>query len=430
MQRDDLQKLVQWKSDKNRKPLIIKGARQVGKTWLMKEFGTRYYDKIAYVNFENAPNLKNLFLADFNVERILLALEIETGVKIEAENTLIIWDEIQEVEKGLTALKYFYEDAPQYHLMVAGSSLGISLHKNTSFPVGKVDFLHLYPFTFLEFLTALEQESLRKLICNKDWELIKVFKHKIIEFLKLYYFTGGMPEVVQSYIDYKDFEKLREVQNKILTGYELDFSKHAPLEIVPKIRMLWRSIPGQLAKENKKFIYSAVKKGARAKDFVVALNWLEDSGLVYKVHRCKKAVMPLSAYEDFGAFKLFLLDTGLLGAMSNINAKSLLDETGIFEEFKGVISEQYVLQQLQYYLNGDIYYWASAQSRAEIDFLFQYKEKIYPVEVKARENLRSKSLKAFYNKFPHTHPVRISMSDYREESWLTNVPLYAVCTLF
>ncbi len=430
MKRAAMKYLIRWKENKNRKPLIIKGARQVGKTWLMKEFGKKYYEKIAYINFENAPNLKNIFATDYHIDRIILALEIETGIKIESHNTLIIFDEIQEVEKGLTALKYFYETAPQYHILAAGSSLGISLHKNVSFPVGKVDFLQLYPLTFIEFLEAVQQNGLQKIICEANWELMKVFKNKLIEYLKIYLFTGGMPEVVQSYIDYKDFHKIRDIQKKILMGYELDFSKHAPIESVPKIRMLWQSIPGQLSKENKKFIYSAVKKGARAKDFEVALNWLRDSGLVYKIHRIKKPALPLSAYEDFNAFKLYLLDAGLLGAMTDLSPKTIINENKIFEEFKGTLTEQYVLQELKYYLSEHIYYWAAGNSRAEIDFIFQYRDYIYPVEVKAKENLQSKSLKFFYTKYPYTQPLRISMSDYRRETWLTNIPLYAVCSIF
>ena len=425
-----LQYLEKWKNNPKRKPLVIRGTRQVGKTWLMKEFGAKNYKNIAYVNLESSSTLNNIFKDDFDINRILLAIEIETGIKITADNTLIILDEIQEAKKGVTALKYFNEQAPEYHIMVAGSLLGITLHEHTSFPVGKVDFIDLYPMSFSEFLLATGNKQLLELLKSNDWDLIKAFKNKYIQLLKHYYFTGGMPEVVAEFINSNDFTEVRNIQKRILLGYEQDFSKHASASVVPRIRMLWNSIPAQLAKENRKFIYSAVKKSSRAKNFESAINWLADSGLIYKVHRVTKSGLPLKAYENFSAFKLFISDIGLLSAMSNLSAKSIIDGNAIFQEFKGALTEQYVLQQLKSITDTGIFYWSTEKSTAEIDFIVQNEDLIIPIEVKAEENLKAKSLKSFYQKYPTTNPIRISLSDYRKESWLKNLPLYAVGELF
>ncbi len=426
MKRNAINYLEKWKKSKDRKPLIIRGVRQVGKTWLMKEFGRIHYRNVAYINFESALSLKRVFSADFDIQRIITAFEIETGVKIEKNNTLIILDEIQEAERGVTVLKYFYEEAPQYHVMAAGSLLGVALHQQTSFPVGKVDFMDLQPMGFTEFLEAIGQSKLAGLLYNREWDLIKAFKERFVNLLKHYYFTGGMPEAVLEYKASNDFNRIRTIQKSILRGYEQDFSKHAPVSVIPRINMLWNSVPAQLAKENKKFIYGAIRKGARAKDFELALNWLCNSGVLYKVHRIKKPGMPLKAYEDFNVFKLFIFDVGLLGAMSELSAKTLIEGNRIFEEFKGALTEQYVLQQLRLKYASDIYYWSAERSSGEIDFIVQDEEDIIPIEVKAEENLKAKSLKSFIKKYPHTKPVRISMSDYREESWMVNLPLYAV----
>lgn len=426
MERTAIAYLYDWKNKENRKPLIIRGARQVGKTWLMKEFGKKEYAQIAYVNFESSRILKDLFSEDYNITRIINAIQIETGVQINPKDTLIILDEIQEAEGGITSLKYFYENTPEYHVIAAGSLLGVSLHQHTSFPVGKVDFLDLYPLNFPEFLMALNQESLLKLIESKDWSLIRNFKPKLIEYLRQYYYTGGMPEVVLSFIQNNDYSEVRQIQNNILLAYEQDFSKHAPVEIVPRIRMLWNSTLAQLAKENKKFIYSAVKKGARAKDFELSLSWLIDSGLIYKVNRINKAGIPLKAYEDMDAFKLFIVDVGLLAAMGNLDVKTLLDGNTIFEEFKGALTEQYALQQLKTIPDIPIYYWSADKANAEIDFVIQHLSNVVPIEVKAAENLQAKSLKSFKGRYPDSIAVRTSMSDYREEDWLLNVPLYAI----
>ncbi len=429
MERLAMQYLEDWKFKEDRKPIIIRGARQVGKTWLMKEFGSGNYSQTAYVNFESSKLLRTLFIDDFDTKRIISAIQIETGLQISAENTLIIFDEIQEAEGGITALKYFYENAPEYHIVSAGSLLGVSLHKHISFPVGKVDFIDLHPLSFSEFLMAMGQKQLLQLLTSRDWNLIKSFKTKYIQMLKQYYYIGGMPEAVLFFNKSGDFNEVRQIQNRILAAYEQDFSKHAPENIVPRIRMLWNSIPSQLAKENKKFIYSAVKKGARAKDFELALSWLIDCGLIYKVSRIAKAGMPLKAYEDFNAFKLYIVDVGLLAAMGAIDVRTLLDGSVIFEEFKGALTEQFVLQQLKVMPELAVYYWSASKSLAEVDFVVQSSGNIYSIEVKAEENLQAKSLKSFYQKYPNTKAIRTSMSDYREESWLCNLPLYAIQVL-
>lgn len=425
MRRDAMQQLYDWKEKTTRKPLIVRGARQVGKTWLMKEFASSAYRQFAYINFEDNEVMKDVFQKDFDVERILMALQLVTGIVVDTE-TLIIFDEIQEAPRGLTALKYFQEKAPQYHVVAAGSLLGIAMHSNDSFPVGKVDFMDLYPLSFSEFLEAVGQEAFARLLAKKDWGLIAAFRSKLIDLLKQYYYVGGMPEVVNAFINHKDYAEVRQLQQTILDSYDRDFSKHAPIAEVPRIRMIWRSVPAQLAKENKKFIYGVVKEGARAKDFELAIEWLIDAGLIYKVSRVKKAGIPLSAYEDFSAFKLFLLDTGLMGAMSGLPPQALLEGNVLFSDYKGAITEQYVLQQLKSVKGLSIYYWSSDTSRGELDFLLQKDVSVIPVEVKAEENLQSKSLRFFVEKNAGLHGVRFSMSDYRKQEWMINYPLYSV----
>ena len=407
MRRDAMQQLYDWKEKTTRKPLIVRGARQVGKTWLMKEFASSAYRQFAYINFEDNEVMKDVFQKDFDVERILMAIQLVTGIVVDTE-TLIIFDEIQEAPRGLTALKYFQEKAPQYHVVAAGSLLGIAMHSNDSFPVGKVDFMDLYPLSFSEFLEAVGQEAFARLLAKKDWGLIAAFRSKLIDLLKQYYYVGGMPEVVNAFINHKDYAEVRQLQQTILDSYDRDFSKHAPIAEVPRIRMIWRSVPAQLAKENKKFIYGVVKEGARAKDFELAIEWLIDAGLIYKVSRVKKAGIPLSAYEDFSAFKLFLLDTGLMGAMSGLPPQALLEGNVLFSDYKGAITEQYVLQQLKSVKGLSIYYWSSDTSRGELDFLLQKDVSVIPVEVKAEENLQSKSLRFFVEKNAGLHGVRLS----------------------
>lgn len=426
MERFAMEKLISWKDSKYRKPMIIRGARQVGKTWLMKEFGKREFEKVAYINFDQNTRMKGIFEGDLNIERLILALSAETGVSINADNTLIIFDEVQEVPRALTSLKYFNENAPEYAIVAAGSLLGVALHQGTSFPVGKVDFLDLYPLNYKEFLLALGEERFVEILDRDDIPMITTFKEKYIERLKEYYFIGGMPEVVYDFVRNKDFNKVREIQNNLLNYYQQDFSKHAPNILVPRLNMVWNSIPMQLAKENKKFIYGQLREGARAKDFELAIQWLEDCGLIHKVERISKPGLPLKAYMDLSAFKIYLSDVGLLSAMGELSVQAIVDGNRIFTEFKGALTEQFVLQQLISQLGLHAYYYSAEKSRGEVDFLVQGNSSIIPIEVKAEENLQAKSLKAFVEKYKPKYAVRTSMSDYREETWLINIPLYHI----
>lgn len=428
MKRNAIKELYEWKENNGRKPLVILGARQVGKTWLMKEFGKEAYKKCAYVNFEDNDDLRGMFEHDFDIQRIIANLQWATDVTID-EDTLIILDEIQEAPRGITALKYFQEKAPQYHVIAAGSLLGIAMHKNDSFPVGKVDFLHLYPLSFYEFLNAIGEKKMVDLLQAKDWTMLTMVRAKFEERLRQYYFVGGMPAAVLAFVNDGDLNKVRTIQKSIIEAYERDFSKHAPAIEVPRIRMVWHSIPSQLSKENRKFIYGMIKEGARAKDFELAIEWLKDAGLIYKVNRCKKAQLPLAAYEDFSAFKMFLSDIGLMGAMSNIPVQSLLNGNMLFSDFKGALTEQFVLQQMKTNQSLSIYYWSADNSRGEIDFLVQQEEKVIPIEVKAEENLQAKSLRMFVERNPGLKGCRFSMSPYREQDWLVNYPLYSVLTI-
>lgn len=426
MYRKAIEKLYGWKEGKRRKPLIIEGARQVGKTWLMKEFGRKAYKNVVYINFDSNSRMAELFSADLDTERLIMGIELYSGKKIEPGQTLLIFDEVQEVPRALSSLKYFYENAPQYHIVCAGSLLGIALHGGTSFPVGKVDFLSLYPLSFQEFLSATVGERYTELLEKQDFEMISAFKQTYIDALKQYYFVGGMPEAVQCFAEDKDFNEVREIQKRILAAYEQDFSKHAPIEIVPKIRMLWNSIPSQLAKENKKFIYGLVREGGRAKEYEAALMWLSDCGLVHKVSRVNTAGIPLKAYEDLKAFKLFIVDVGLLGCMTGLMQRTLLDGNDLFQEFKGALTEQYVCQQLKTCENLGIYYYTNDRGSCEVDFVIDTGIQVVPVEVKAEVNLRAKSLKMYYEKFSPEISIRTSMADYKKEDWIVNLPLYAV----
>ena len=426
MYRMAIEKLLKWKESKRRKPLIIEGARQVGKTWLMKEFGRQAYADTVYINFDSNSRMAELFASDLDTDRLLMGLELYAGRKINSDNTLLIFDEVQEVPRALTSLKYFYENAPQYHIVCAGSLLGIALHQGTSFPVGKVDFLKLYPLSFKEYLMAVGKERFAELLNRQDYQMIAGFRQTYTDALKHYYFVGGMPEAVQSFAENKDFNEVRAVQKRILSAYEQDFSKHAPNEMVPKIRMLWNSIPSQLAKENKKFIYGLLRKGARAKEYETAIMWLSDCGLVHKVSRVNAAGIPLKAYEDLKAFKLFLVDVGLLGCMAGLHQRILLDGNDLFTEFKGAMTEQYVCQQLKTIEDLGVYYYTNDRGSCEVDFIVDTGERIIPVEVKAEMNLRAKSLKVYQEKFSPEVSVRTSMSDYKKEEWLINLPLYAI----
>ena len=426
MYRIAIEKLYRWKVSRCRKPLLIQGARQVGKTWLMKEFGRSAYRDMVYINFDSNSRMAELFASDLNTDRLIMGIELYAGKKIDPDSTLLIFDEVQEVPRALSSLKYFYENAPQYHIICAGSLLGIALHEGTSFPVGKVDFLELYPLSFREFLMAVTGTQFAKLLDSQDYKMITSFKQIYIEALKQYYFIGGMPEAVENFTEERDFYEVREVQKRILEAYEQDFSKHAPLEIVPKIRMVWNSIPSQLAKENKKFLYGLVREGGRAKEYETAIMWLCDCGLVYKIERVKGGGIPLKAYVDQKAFKLFVVDVGLLGCMTGLSPKILLDGKDLFKEFKGALTEQYVCQQLKTLENLSIYYYTNDRGSCEVDFVVDTGERTVPVEVKAEVNLKAKSLKTYYEKYQPEISIRTSMADYRPEEWLMNLPLYAI----
>lgn len=426
MYRNAIENLYKWKQRKNQKPLIIRGARQVGKTWLMKEFGKTAYKETVYISFDNNPQMAELFSTNLQINRIITGLELYAGRKINPESTLLIFDEIQEAPRALTSLKYFNENAPQYQIVCAGSLLGVALHPGTSFPVGKVDFLDLYPLSFSEFMRAMGKERFAELLDKGDFEIAGTFRQEYIDLLKHYYYVGGMPEVVQDFADSRDFNVAHEIQQRILAAYEQDFSKHAPNEVVPRIRMLWDSIPSQLTKESKKFIYGLVKEGARAKNYEMALLWLTDCGLVHKVPRVTAPSLPLKAYEDLKSFKLFLLDVGLLSCMTRLDQETLLNGNELFKEFKGALTEQYVLQQLKTLKDIEPYYWTNDRGSAEIDFVIDTGKDVVPIEVKAETNLRAKSLKTYRDKFQPRLSIRTSMADYKREDWLLNLPLWAI----
>ncbi len=426
MKRKLLENLVEWKNRKAHKPLILEGARQVGKTWLMQEFGNTQYKKVAYINFDRNLKMRETFETDLDTKRLITAIGLDAEFKITPEDTLIIFDEIQECPRAITSLKYFNEDAPEYDIIAAGSLLGVAHHTGTGFPVGKVEFLRLYPLSFTEFLDAMGKEQYVELIEKQDFEMIKIFSNKFEDLLKQYCYIGGMPEVVQNFVNNGDFNQVRTIQKRILSAYERDFSKHIPANTVEKARMLWNSIPTQLAKENKKFIYNAIKKGARAKEFETALTWLRNNGLIYQVHKITKPGLPIGAYADLDAFKLFVLDVGLLGALSGLEAKTILGKYEIFQEFKGAIAEQYVLQQFKTIDDMPIYYWTNETSRSEVDFVIQRESKVIPVEVKAATNLKARSLKIYMEQFKPELAIRTSLADYKKTENLVDIPLYAI----
>ena len=424
-----MDQLVEWKNRPNRKPLILKGARQVGKTWLMKEFGRLHFRKVAYVTFYNNRRMKKVFDDDYDIQRILMNINIEAKTEITLDDTLIIFDEIQDAPRALESLKYFCENAPEYAVIAAGSLLGVAIHEGVSFPVGKVDMLELHPINYLEFLEAMGEKQLVELLKAKEYDVIKNFSSKYIFWLKNYYYVGGMPEVVNYFAEHKDYQEVRRLQNEILGQYEDDFGKHAGSAELARIRMVWNSIPMQLAKENKKFFFGQIKKGARMKDFEVAIEWLLDCGLIKKVYKVNKPAIPLKAYMDFSAFKLFLLDVGLLGALSELDAGSILEGNEIFVEFKGALTEQYVLQELVSDTSYTPYYFGTDSQNFEMDFMIQKGKDAVPIEVKAEANTQAKSMKAYYRKYEPRHAVRISMLDYVEQEYLTNIPLYAICNI-
>lgn len=429
MYRSAINALLQWKNKDNRKPLIIMGARQVGKTWLMKEFGRTNYEKVAYISFYNNKRMDEVFQNDFDVKRIIMNLNIEAGVAITPGDTLIILDEIQDSPKVLESLKYFCEEAPQYHVVAAGSLLGVAIHEGVSYPVGKVDLLDLYPLNFREFLYAMEEQGLADALETKDYTLIDNFSDKYLFWLKNYYYTGGMPAVVDAFRMHRDYAEVRQIQNDIVRQYEGDFGKHIDAHTLSRIRLVWDSVPMQLAKENKKFFFGQIKKGARSSEYELAIQWLVDCGLVYKVNRVNEPNMPLKAYKSMNAYKLFLLDVGLLGALSELEAESILDGNDIFVEFKGALTEQYVLQQLISDTRYTPYYFGTEKATFEQDFLVQRGKDIVPIEVKAGDNIRSQSLKAYCDKYHPNKAVRFSTLKYIDQGWMENIPLYAVCNL-
>lgn len=424
-----MEKLRNWKEKDNRKPLIIMGARQVGKTWLMKEFGKTCYEKVAYISFYNNKRMDDVFQMDFDIDRILMNLNIESGITITPENTLIILDEIQNSPKVLESLKYFCEEAQEYHVVAAGSLLGVAMHESVSYPVGKVDLLDLYPFSFREFLCAVDQKALSDALDTRDYALIDNFSDKYLFWLRNYYYIGGMPAVIDAFRMHKDYEEVRQIQNDIVRQYEGDFGKHIDAHTLPRIRMVWDSIPIQLAKENKKFFFGQMKKGARSSEYEIAIQWLVDCGLVYKVSRVNEPHMPLKAYKSMNAYKLFMIDIGLLGAMSELEATSILEGNEIFVEFKGALTEQYVLQQLVSDTEYTPYYFGTEKATFEQDFLIQKGKNIIPIEVKAETNIRSQSLKAYCDKYHPEKAVRFSTRQYADQGWMENIPLYAVCNL-
>ena len=426
MERHVLQQLKEWKERKDRKPLIVNGARQVGKTWALREFAKREYAKEAYIICRKNKLVEQVFKQDFNVERILLSLSAIIHVDITPEDTLIILDEVQEIPEAIEALKYFCENAPEYHIAVAGSLLGISLHHNVSYPVGKVNEIDMYPMSYGEILLAKGEKQCYKLLEEKNFEITNLLHEKYVDLLRQYYYVGGMPEAVKEYVESGALKEVRRIQKEILKGYERDFSKHSPKEQIERIKMVWRSIPSQLFKDNKKFIYGALRQGARAKDFEIAIEWLVDSGLLYKVSRCTKPALPLDIYEDFSVFKLYLLDIGLLGAMVNVDPAQILINNQIFSEYKGGMTEEYVLQEMKSRNISPIYYHKTDDSRLELDFVIQYNGKLLPIEVKAEGNVRANSLMSLLKANPDLQAVRLSMLPYKQQEQLFCVPLYVI----
>ncbi len=407
-----------------RQPLILSGARQVGKTWLMKEFGKNEYENTVYINFDGNPEIKIHFERDLKIPRILTALEAECHAKIEPQNTLLIFDEVQECHRSLASLKYFAENAPEYHVAAAGSLLGVAMHEGMSFPVGKVDRIEMHPMSFTEFLAATEPR-LHKILLSQDFALLNDLSGKFIDALKTYLFIGGMPRVVANYASERDFEQAREIQNGILKDYAADFSKHIKGVNIPKVRMLFDSIPVHLAKEKKKFIYKEIKEGGRAKEFEDAMDWLINAGMVHKVSSITTPNLPLSNYEEREIFKLYMIDVGLLSAKSNVKIDTLLNTNyEIFNHFNGALAEQFVLQELKTFSNMPVCYWRRERGEAEVDFIVQSEDKIIPIEVKAGKNTKAKSLSVYIQKYNPEITVKVSQKKYGKEGNLLSLPLY------
>lgn len=429
MQRYIYDDLLKWKQKEGRKPLIINGARQVGKTYILREFGEKEYAKLAYFSLDRDIKIVEVFEKGGNMSDILMSLSAISGTDITPNDTLVVLDEIQDCPKALEALKFFCEDAPDVHVVVAGSLLGLSLHNGVSYPVGKVEELRLYPMNFIEFLNAIGKTQLVKVLEGANWTVINMLASELISLLRQYYYVGGMPAAVLAHVEKRGLQEIRQIQQQILRDYRRDFSKHAPSREVPRINMVWDSIPAQLAKENKKFVYGAVRKSARASEFEMAIQWLIDAGLAYKVDRVSSPRMPLKFYDDMVAFKLFMLDVGLMGAMADTSAEAMLVGDGIFTEYKGAFTELYVFTQLQC-MSMPLYYHSVDNSTIEIDFLTQWHDKVVPIEVKAEVNVKSKSLRTFIGNNPGLKGVRYSMLPFHDQEWMVNVPLYACLVPF
>ena len=428
MKRDIYSKLLKWKTSKRRKPLLLKGSRQVGKTYILQEFGAREYDKIAYFNFEEISSLDDFFQRDLIPDKILSNLSIQVGFEIRPEHHLVIFDEIQNSNAALNSLKYFNEKANEYHIAAAGSLLGVMLSKPRTFPIGKVNFLNLYPMTFLEFLDAVDESGLRDLIENKTSDFSPYpmpFHERLIELLRVYFFIGGMPEAVKEYAESGNFSEVRTIHSEIINSYLLDFAKHTTPTEIPKINLIWDSIPAQLAKENKKFIFSAVRKSARAREYEIAIQWLENAGLITKSYQVNTAKYPLKGYMNRNIFKVFMLDIGILAAMTKLPKNILIEGDRLFTEFKGAFVENYVAQQLQSEKEVDLFYWTS-NGRAEVDFIIEYNERIFPLEVKAGISPKSKSLSVYAKQFKSQTLTRCTLLNLRQDGNIFNFPLYAI----
>lgn len=431
MERKIYNSLVEWKNkpDSRRKPLILEGARQTGKTWLARELGKNEFRYYVEINFEEMSELRDVFEQDFDIQRILRTINAVVSEPVVAGETLIFFDEIQFARRGLLSLKYFLDKAPQYHIIVAGSLLGVIHHQDDSFPVGKVEFQRLYPLDFEEFLLATGNKGLLEALCSKDWKVLEMFHQKFTHLLKTYYFVGGMPEVVSNFAEDNDFSNARDIQQRLLESYYDDFSKHPPKEIISRMQILWNSIPSQLAKENKKFVFASVKQGARGRDYETSIQWLKDAGLVYKITRINNAELPLAAFEDLSSFKLYLVDIGLLGAMLGLQSKTIVDGNEFFKQFKGALTEQYVLQQLKCKNDIRIFYWTHQDGMSEVDFVVQLDDNIIPVEVKAERNLKAKSLTSFIKRYNTKCNIRTSLFNYVDGYPVTDLPLYAISVL-
>lgn len=426
MKRYVLDDLIKWKNSKDRKPLLLYGARQVGKTWLVEELGKKHYSDFVKIDFEKNAEICKLYDNTLDPKDILRWIETYTHKKITPE-TLIFFDEIQACPRAITSLKYFCEDAAEYYIVAAGSLLGVAIHQGVSFPVGKVDSLNIYPMTFFEFLEAIGEEAIKNELKNTESPLISSFSDKLVNLLKTYFYIGGMPEVVKKYAETSNFQDARTVQKRILSDYKEDFSNHIPNNVLPKVNLLWESIPVQLAKENKKFVYKEVSNNtARAKDYEAAISWLKDSGLIYPINRLSKPAMPISAYKEENVFKIYMSDIGLLCAKSNLDARVVLEGNRLFTEYKGALTEQFVLQELIVKKNTDIAYWANPSGKAEVDFVFQTNTKIIPIEAKAGTNLKAKSLVSYNETFKPEYLVRSSLADYKKTNNLYDIPLYMI----